>query len=281
MTETRIYRTERGRRRVEESYRRLLEDWPVPAERRVIPTEEGETFVLSSGPADAPPLVLLHGSGANAAMWRDDVVAFARHFRVHAVDIVGEPGCSAPARPELGAEACANWFDEVLDGLDVGLTAVVGASLGAWLATDYALRRPARVRRVVCLSPAGIGRQKWAWLLPALALRIFGRRGRRRSVEHAAGLDAERAGPYLDHLVTVFGTFKPRLKPLPVFTAAELSGLRMPVLAIAGEEDVMFDTAETVRRLRESVPQAAVRVLPGVGHSVTARAEDVVSFLRA
>ncbi|GAA2343989.1 hypothetical protein GCM10009854_20930 [Saccharopolyspora halophila] len=63
------------------------------------------------------------------------------------------------------------------------------------------------------------------------------------------GLDAGRAGPYLGHLVTVFAEFEPRTKPLPVFTAAQLRGLRIPVLVIAGEKDVMFDTAETVRRL--------------------------------
>ncbi|MFC7343484.1 alpha/beta fold hydrolase [Saccharopolyspora griseoalba] len=40
---------------------------------------------------------------------------------------------------------------------------------------------------------------------------------------------------------------------LPVFTDAQLRELRMPVLVIAGREDVMFDTAETGRRLREVV----------------------------
>jgi pimeloyl-ACP methyl ester carboxylesterase len=33
------------------------------------------TFVISCGPPEAPPVVLLHGTGANSAMWLDDVAA--------------------------------------------------------------------------------------------------------------------------------------------------------------------------------------------------------------
>ena len=134
MTQPRIYRSERGARRILARYRTLLDEWPVPADQRLIPTGLGETFVVSSGPVGAPPLVLLHGSGTNSAMWRAEVPAFARNFRVHSVDIVGEPGLSAPARPELGSPAYADWLDEVLDGLDAQQVALVGASLDAWFA---------------------------------------------------------------------------------------------------------------------------------------------------
>src|SRR5690606_34107482 len=66
---TGIYTSQAGARAVEETYRRLLAGWPVPAEHLRVPTREGETFVVASGPPDAPPLVLLHGSGSNALMW--------------------------------------------------------------------------------------------------------------------------------------------------------------------------------------------------------------------
>jgi pimeloyl-ACP methyl ester carboxylesterase len=51
-----------------------------------------ETFVVSCGPADAPPVVMLQGSGANAAMWLPDVEAYAQRLRLYAVDAIGEPG---------------------------------------------------------------------------------------------------------------------------------------------------------------------------------------------
>jgi pimeloyl-ACP methyl ester carboxylesterase len=82
-----------------------------------VPTPEGETFVLSCGPADADSLVLLHGSGANSTQWMSRVADLATRFRVYAIDIIGEPGLSAPARPPLDSDRYAGWLDAVLDSL--------------------------------------------------------------------------------------------------------------------------------------------------------------------
>lgn len=38
-----------------ERYRALLGRWPVTSEQFTVPTRLGETFVVRSGPADAPP----------------------------------------------------------------------------------------------------------------------------------------------------------------------------------------------------------------------------------
>ena len=92
-----IYKSAAGEARVRELYAQALARWPVAHEARRLATSQGETFVMVSGPAGAPALVLLHGSGTNTAMWMGDVAAWAEHFRVHAVDIVGEPGFSAPS----------------------------------------------------------------------------------------------------------------------------------------------------------------------------------------
>lgn len=49
---------------IHESYRALLRLWPVASEHLTVPTHLGETFVVASGPADAPPLVLLRSWAA-------------------------------------------------------------------------------------------------------------------------------------------------------------------------------------------------------------------------
>ena len=83
------------------------------------------------------------------------------------MDVIGEPGLSTPARPPLTSDAYASWLDGVLRGLTVDRASIVGASLGGWLALYYAIRRPARVDRLVLLGPGGIGRQKWGVVLAA------------------------------------------------------------------------------------------------------------------
>lgn len=167
-----IYKTDQGRMLVMKQYRTILDSWPVPCRETLLPTRQGETFVLTSGPDDGPPLVLLHGSATNSASWIGDVGIWSQQFRVHAIDMIGEPGLSAPSRPPLGSNVYAAWLDEVLNALGVTQAAVIGLSLGGWLAMDYAIRRPDRVSKLVLISPGGIGRNRniLIWALPLLLL---------------------------------------------------------------------------------------------------------------
>ncbi|MGW5051722.1 alpha/beta fold hydrolase [Actinokineospora sp. NPDC004072] len=275
-----IYKTEAGGREIRRRYEQSLDAWPVPAERVTVPTREGETFVLVCGPRDAPPLVLLHGAGTNATMWMGDVTAFAQHFRVHAVDLIGEPGLSAPSRPPLDSAAYAHWLDDVLDHFGIERAAFVGASLGGWMGLDYAIRRTERVERLALLCPGGLGRQKVGFVFKALFYKPFGRWGMLRSIKSVAGVDVRDLPEVAEYLALMFTHFLPRRDRLPVFPDDALRGLTMPVLAIAGERDAMFDSAGTAARLTRAVPHARVTVLPGVGHSIVGQTQPVLDFLR-
>lgn len=276
-----IYKTEAGANQIRQAYREMLGAWPVAGEHLRVPTREGETFVVASGPEHAPPLVLLHGSGTNAAMWGGDVAAWSEHFRVYAVDMIGEPGLSAPSRPALGSEAYALWLDDVLHELGATRASFVGASLGGWLALDYATRRPDRVQRLGLLCPGGIGRQTMGWLLKAILLRPFGRWGRRKTVELIAGLSGPELAQARDYLMLTFAHFLPRRDRLPVFSDEELGRLTMPVLVIVGGRDVMLDSRHTVARVEQAIPHAEVHLLPEVAHSIVGQTEVVLAFLRA
>ncbi|PZF97930.1 alpha/beta fold hydrolase [Micromonospora deserti] len=277
---TAIYKTEAGGERIRERYVQTLRTWPVPCEYRRIPTREGETFVVVSGREQAPPLLLFHGSGTNSAIWIGDVASWAEHFRVYAVDMIGEPGLSAPSRPPLNSEAYAHWLDDVLQGLGVTQASMVGASLGGWLALDYATRRAGRVSCLVLLCPGGVGRQKWGWIFQALLLKPFGRWGMHRTLRTVAGLDMSDAEEFLEDMALTHQQFQPRKEHLPVFSDVALRRLTMPVLVIAGERDAMLDSQDTARRLAGAVPHAAVHLLPGVGHSVVGQSEPVLAHLR-
>jgi pimeloyl-ACP methyl ester carboxylesterase len=278
---TTIYKTESGANQIQAAYREMLNAWPVSKEHLRVPTREGETFVVASGSEDAPPLFLLHGSGTNAAMWGGDVASWSEHFRVYAVDMIGEPGLSAPSRPALGSEAYALWLDDVLRELGVTRASFVGASLGGWLALDYATRRPDRVERLGLLCPGGIGRQKMGWLLKAILYRPFGKWGQRKTVELVAGLSGPDLVRARDYLALTFTHFLPRKDRLPVFSDEELRGLTMPVLVIVGGRDVMLDSRHTVARVEQAIPHAEVHLLPEVAHSIVGQTEAVLAFLRA
>ncbi len=87
---TNIYKSPEGERAVQERYRLFLRYWPVANHLQLrVPTREGETFVVACGDENAAPLVLFHGSASNSAMWMGDVAAWATHFRIYAIHMIG------------------------------------------------------------------------------------------------------------------------------------------------------------------------------------------------
>lgn len=256
-----IYRSESGARLLRERYLEALTTWPAHDEVRV-PTPEGETFVLVSGPESAPPLVLLHGSGSNSAEWAERVPSLTERFRVHAVDIIGEPGLSAETRPPLDSDRYAGWLDAVLDHFGLARATFLTSSFGGWLALDYATRRPERVAALALRCPIGLGPMKKGFVVKAVLLAFLGEKGRRKAVADVLGKDADPA--IVDHQLLVSANYRYRTGPFPVFGDAALAGLSMPVYAVTGAEDAMVDSATTKRRLEAA--GAEVDLVPGTGH---------------
>lgn len=275
---TAIWKTPQGRQAVLDAYAGIRAAWPVPREELRLPTRHGETFVVASGDPARPPLVLLHGAGSNAFMWMGDVAAWAEHFRVYAVDVIGEPTESAPSRPPRDGPAYAEWLDDVMAGLGLERAAFVGLSLGGWLTLDYAIRRPERVERLAVLCPGGVGAVKLSFLLRASLLAFSGPKGRKKILD-AAGA-RELPAPIAAFLALIYTHFIPRRDPLPIFPDAALAGLGMPILAIVGARDTLIDSAGTQRRLARAAPHARIVMLPEAGHFLAGQTAPVLAFLR-
>ncbi|WP_156754391.1 alpha/beta fold hydrolase [Actinokineospora pegani] len=243
------------------------EDMLGDVERITVPTRFGDTFVAAAGPADGPVVVLVHGSGANTAMWQ--VGEWAARHRVYALDIPGEPGLSVDNRLPMGEHV--DWLDDVLGGLGVREAAFVGMSLGGWLVLDYAQRRADRVTRLVLLNPAGLGRMRAGFILKAVFFKLLGERGLRMSLRAALG---EVPPAQVEYLSLVFRHFSPRAD-VPVLGPLALT---MPVLAVVGDHDAMLDGSLTARRLRAEVPHARVDVVDA-GHLLPDQTATALEFL--
>ncbi|KAF1030098.1 MAG: putative carboxylesterase nap [Pseudomonas sp.] len=279
-----FYRSSTHEQNVLACYRKVLSQWPVPHEEQRVDTGQGRTFVVACGDPAAPPLVLLHGSLSNAAAWMFDAALWSRTCRVYAVDMIGEAGLSAPVRPPLASEAYATWLGEVLDGLGLAQTAMVGASLGGWLALDFASRHPARVTRLGLLYPSGIGRQRafWCKALPMLLLGAWGRRRIRQWVMGTPPAPATAAARDLLGLLELIGrSLKPRLETVPLLGDEALRRLSMPVWLVVGGKDMLLDSADTLRRVHQQVPHAVTRCLPEAPHYVAGQGEALLQFLSA
>jgi pimeloyl-ACP methyl ester carboxylesterase len=134
--------------------------WPVPCECRTVDTSWGQTFMRVSGPADAPPLVLLHGGGKNSLMWIPNIKALSERYRTYALDTILDVGRSWNNQPIKTVDDLTDWLDELFDVVMPGSEVrLLGLSHGGWLAANYAHRHPARVSKLALLAPVG-------WILP-------------------------------------------------------------------------------------------------------------------
>jgi pimeloyl-ACP methyl ester carboxylesterase len=280
---TSVYKSDEAERAVRERYLEILKHWPVPNRQLRVPTREGETFIIACGDESAPPLLLLHGSIANSAMWIGDVAAWSKHLRIYAVDMIGDAGLSAPSRPPLSSDAHALWLDDVLQALSLTRVSMAGVSLGGWLALDYAIRRPGRVENLVLVCPGGVGRVKVEVVLKLLPLQMLGSWGKRKASEVVLGRAPSNPSPALQSFLQFFQliqeNFRPRRVKLPVFSDDALKSLNMPVLAIVGGKDVLIDSDGTKRRLERNVAGVQIRYIPEAGHFIPAQTAPILDFL--
>lgn len=276
MTDDR-FRSDEGASEVREEYARLLSTYLPDVERTVV---DG-THVLSAGPADAPPVVLLHGSGGTSLNWATEIPLLARTHRVHAVDLPGEPGGTVVPRLPLEPGAHAAWLAGATDALDAPHAAVIGESLGGWVALDYATEHPTRVRSLGLLVPGGLGPRRTAPLLVAGLLSLLGRPGRRAALRYFTGWTPSDE-PGLERDLAAFSdltfrAFRPRTDGLPVFADDVLARITAPVTAAFGGQDKMLDGPRAAAHARAAFGDEAVELLAGAGHLLPGRAERVVA----
>jgi pimeloyl-ACP methyl ester carboxylesterase len=104
---------------------------------------------------EGPPLVFVHCLAGRWANWLEQLPVFAAEHRVIAMDLPGF-GHSPMPREEISISSYARLLDGLLDELQIDAAAVVGHSLGGFVSAELAIAFPARVERLVLMSPAGL-----------------------------------------------------------------------------------------------------------------------------
>lgn len=131
---------------------------------------------LARGPADGPPLVLVHGNGAliQEQILSGMVDRFATKHRVYVFDRPGYGYSTRPRFRDWSPEAQAKLLLAALGKLGVARALVIGHSWGTQVAVAMALAAPERVQGLVLVSgfyfPA-----RWigAWLMFAGATPVI------------------------------------------------------------------------------------------------------------
>jgi pimeloyl-ACP methyl ester carboxylesterase len=247
--------------------------------------------VVHDGPRQAPPLLLIHGSGASGGSWSPVVPALAGHHHVIRIDL---PGCGqSPPALSYDVPAQAGRVAALLDDLGLRSVAAVGHSSGGYIGTALAEQRPDLVRSLALIStgPSLDALLPQPFLLrvmlaPPLGPLLWSRRSdamirggiramATRPVDVPDDLIAEMRGITYRAFRTVLRRYTAYITERSV--PERLAALEVPVLVIFGTADPRWEPSSAHQY--DAVPTARVELLPGVGHIPMLEAPEMTSKL--
>jgi 2-hydroxy-6-oxonona-2,4-dienedioate hydrolase len=113
------------------------------------------TRFAEAGDPAKPAVLLLHGTGGHWETFAPNLAALSEHFHCVAIDMVGN-GFSDKPDHDYEIAVYLRQVQAVLDRLGFDHAAVIGMSLGAWVAAALAVEAPQRVDKLILMSPAGL-----------------------------------------------------------------------------------------------------------------------------
>jgi pimeloyl-ACP methyl ester carboxylesterase len=229
------------------------------------------------------PLILVHGLGLSRRCWSPVRELLERHHDVIAVDLPGFGESPALDTGDIPTPArLTDSLERTIDHLGLAAPAVVGNSLGGWVALELARR--GRVSCAAAIAPSGLETPpERAWVIALNEL-----------MRARAQLSAPLAGPLAASPIArtlLLGGLRSRPWRVPSRAAAGelrdfgcspgfqtslrasvgtrvptgLGEIRVPVRILYGTLDVMLG-ALTAPRFAVAIPGSELVSLPGLGH---------------
>jgi pimeloyl-ACP methyl ester carboxylesterase len=241
-----------------------------------------------------PDIVLIHGFHTDMREWDDVAAGLTSTHRVMRYDVRGHGRSTMPTTlPPSTDDLLA-----LLDELQIARATIVGLSMGATIALDFALTHPARVDRLVLISPGIPGvdvqpRLDWmkqdSWMKPIIDA-VRGGNPRRAAELWWEGpiLDGvPKAGAQADRFRTIIfdnasiWTVKSRPPALDPPAGKRLSEVSIPVLAVAGDIDTT-GAQENARRVVDALRDGRLHTIAGAGHMISMqRPDEVIRLVNA
>jgi pimeloyl-ACP methyl ester carboxylesterase len=281
------FRSEQAKAEYVALYKEREREWPVAFETRQIETPTGQTYIRMSGRDSDPPLILLPGAQGTSLTWIPNITALSAHYRTYAVDSIYDFGLSVRRRRLTKPNDLVNWLNEVLEVLSLNEPVhLVGLSYGGWLASQYALRYPERLHKVVLLAPAVTVLPVSFTLIFRALLTVIPRTDFRKKFYYWLLHDMVQSGASgqasVDQAVSDWEVAERCFAPLPmivasVFTDKDLQSLKVPLLFLVGENEKIYSAQKAVQRLHRVAPRIKTEMIPHAGHDLWAVQADMVT----
>jgi len=221
-----------------------------------------------------PAVMLIGGLGSDGHFWYKQTPALAGRFLVIMPDNRGAGRTQAPDEPYTIRMMAADSAG-LLDALKIPTAHIVGASMGGFIAQEFALAYPERVGRLVLCCTAFGGPRS----IPIPVAALPPRTGDPR-LDLRAAFEMQLSSDYLRaHARELDDYIAWRVahpQPLHAYhrqaaavvahdTEARLGTLRLPVLILHGDRDNVIP-AGNAQLMAGRIPGARVHMFPGAGH---------------
>ncbi len=203
-----------------------------------------------------PSLVLLHGGmSSSGSLLRNLAPRFDKKYRVCAFDRRGH-GRTADTDAPFHYEEMADETIAFLEHLG-GKHFVVGHSDGGNVALIVAMRRPDLLKRVVLVG----ANYHYDGLRPMPMFHLEGER-----FEEWAAKYGELSPSGKEHARDVITKTLHMFDTEPAFSVEDLKKISVPILVMAGDDDLM-ELGHTTS-MYEAIPGAQLAIVPGTSHAV-------------
>ena len=233
------------------------------------------------------PVLLLGGIGCSVLEWTSNIGALAERHTVYVLDMLGEGLTDKPEGARYALADLARFTCGFLREVGVDRAHFVGNSLGGRLALECARQEPERVRSMVLVAPAGVGRETHLMMrLPTVPfLGEMATRPSRIGLRMLWRLWVHDPAPITEpfvetkvRLASAPGAHQAFLKTLRGFVGiggfersqvealqADMRAMTQPALVIWGKQDRLLPCAQA-EILRGRLPRAEVRIFDPCGH---------------
>ena len=219
------------------------------------------------------PLVVVHGGGAGAEAWLQNMVRLCERFRVYIPDLPGF-GHSQPMDGDYGMPEFVQFLEDFTHSLGLKRFHLVGHSVGGGIALDYALKFPYKVSKLALVSSMCLGKEIALWVRVLSSSVFFRSLG-------VAGVAILKAIKWLVNLVCAplkfvnplpqakmnLGVSMSTLKEQTTVLVNKLSELVTPTLLVWGANDSIVPVSQAYAAVR-LIPDCQLHVFKGCGHSV-------------
>lgn len=274
-----LYAPDKSRAVLEAKYLNAASDYLEVAGLRL--------HLRDSGPKEAPAVILLHGFGSSLHTWEPWAQALAADHRVIRFDLPGFGLTGADPTGDYTDARSVQVLTAVMDRLALVRASLVGNSIGGKIAWKFALQNPARVDKLVLISPDGFASQGFEYGKKSdvpMTVKLM------RYALPTAMVRASLAPAYGDPavmteaLVTRYRDLMlaPGVRDAMIARMEQvmledpeplLRRVRAPTLLLWGEKDRMIPLTNAADYLK-ALPDGRLVALPGLGHVPQEEAPD-------